>query len=62
MPEDSSQFFYECEKCKTVIKSKQGDCCVYCSYRTLACPPVHENKKGDNFFIVLKKLKELTSI
>jgi hypothetical protein len=32
MPEDSCQFFYECEKCKTVLKPKQGDCCVYCSY------------------------------
>ena len=27
MPEDSCQFFYECEKCKTVLKPKEGDCC-----------------------------------
>ncbi len=44
MHEDSCQFFYECEKCKTVIKAKQGDCCVYCSYGTVPCPPIQENK------------------
>lgn len=24
MPENSCQFFYECEKCKTVLKPKKG--------------------------------------
>ncbi|MBK7625636.1 MAG: hypothetical protein IPJ16_00285 [Bacteroidales bacterium] len=38
MPEDACQFFYECENCKTVIKPKDGDCCVYCSYGTEKCP------------------------
>jgi hypothetical protein len=38
MPEDACQFFYECENCKTVIKPKEGDCCVYCSYGTEKCP------------------------
>jgi hypothetical protein len=38
MPIDTCQFFYECEKCKTVLKPKQGDCCVYCSYGTVKCP------------------------
>ena len=36
--------FYECENCKTVLKPKEGDCCVYCSYGTVACPPIQENK------------------
>jgi hypothetical protein len=40
MPEDSCQFFYECEACNTVLKPKQGDCCVYCSYGTVKCPPI----------------------
>ena len=30
MPTDACQYFYECEKCKQVLKPKQGDCCVYC--------------------------------
>ena len=38
MPTDACQFFYECEQCKTVLKPKQGDCCVYCSYGTIKCP------------------------
>jgi len=40
MPEDSCQFFYECENCKTVIKPQKGDCCVYCSYGTEKCPSI----------------------
>ena len=44
MPTNACQFFYECENCKTVLKPKEGDCCVYCSYGTVACPPIQENK------------------
>jgi hypothetical protein len=44
MPTDACQFFYECEKCKTVLKPKPGDCCVYCSYGTVKCPPVQMRK------------------
>lgn len=42
MSESSCQFFYECESCKTVLKPKKGDCCVFCSYGTVPCPPVQE--------------------
>jgi len=45
MPENSCQFFYECENCKTLLKPKEGDCCVFCSYGSLPCPPVQMNKK-----------------
>ena len=38
MPTDACQFFYECEHCKTVLKPKNGDCCVYCSYGDMPCP------------------------
>jgi hypothetical protein len=44
MPTDACAFFYECEKCKTVIKPKAGDCCVYCSYGTEKCPPMQGGK------------------
>jgi hypothetical protein len=40
MPTDSCQFFYECRECRSVIRPKAGDCCVFCSYGTVACPPV----------------------
>lgn len=42
MPTDACQWFYECEACRTVLKPKPGDCCVYCSYGTVPCPPVQE--------------------
>lgn len=44
MPTNACQFFYECENCKTVLKPYDGDCCVFCSYGTVACPPIQENK------------------
>lgn len=40
MPTNACQFFYECTQCSTVLKPKEGDCCVYCSYGTVACPPI----------------------
>jgi hypothetical protein len=32
MPTDACQFFYECAECKTLLRPKPGDCCVFCSY------------------------------
>lgn len=40
MPTDSCQWFYECQGCGVVLKPLSGDCCVYCSYGTLPCPPI----------------------
>lgn len=45
MPTDACQFFYECENCKQTLKPNQGDCCVYCSYGTVSCPPIQQDKK-----------------
>lgn len=42
MPTDACQFFWECPSCKTVLRPKPGDCCVWCSYGTVPCPPVQE--------------------
>jgi hypothetical protein len=44
MPEDSCQFFYECENCKNILKPLEGDCCVFCSYGSVTCPPVQANR------------------
>lgn len=40
MIEDSCQYFYKCTNCKKLLKPKQGDCCVFCSYGNVACPSV----------------------
>ena len=43
MPADACQYFYECEGCKTILKPINNDCCVYCSYGTVPCPPIQES-------------------
>jgi len=43
MPTESCQYFYECTNCKTVLKPKDEDCCVYCSYGSVKCPPNQED-------------------
>jgi hypothetical protein len=40
MPTNACQFFYDCENCKEVLKPNKGDCCVYCSFGTVKCPPI----------------------
>jgi len=40
MPTDACQFFYECTGCGTKLKPKAGDCCVFCSYGSVPCPPI----------------------
>ena len=42
MPIDACQYYYECERCKTLLRPKDGDCCVYCSYGDEPCPPVQQ--------------------
>jgi hypothetical protein len=37
---DACQYFYECENCETYLKPLKGDCCVFCSYGTIKCPPL----------------------
>ena len=44
MPTGACQYFYECEHCKTVLKPKPGDCCVFCSYGTVKCPPIQQGQ------------------
>lgn len=39
MPTDACLFFYECTKCKALLRPQSGDCCVFCSYGTEKCPP-----------------------
>ena len=39
MPTDACQFFYECPSCHAILRPKPGDCCVFCSYGSVRCPP-----------------------
>lgn len=44
MPIDACIYFYQCTYCATILKPKQGDCCVFCSYGTVKCPPIQMDK------------------
>ncbi|MDP3747881.1 MAG: GDCCVxC domain-containing (seleno)protein [Phenylobacterium sp.] len=46
MPTDACQYFYDCRGCGAVLKPKAGDCCVFCSYGDVVCPPVQETGRG----------------
>jgi hypothetical protein len=40
MPVDACIYFYECTGCHALLRPKPGDCCVFCSFGTVKCPPV----------------------
>jgi len=42
MPTNACQHFYKCESCGEMLKPKDGDCCVFCSYADSKCPPKQE--------------------
>ncbi|NJO36616.1 MAG: hypothetical protein HC871_02085 [Rhizobiales bacterium] len=44
MPTDACQWFYDCKGCRALLRPKPGDCCVYCSYGTVPCPPIQEGR------------------
>ena len=39
MPTDACVFFYTCAGCDERLKPQPGDCCVFCSYGDVQCPP-----------------------
>jgi hypothetical protein len=47
MPTDACQFFYECNQCGVKLRPKQGDCCVFCSYGSVPCPPIQAAGSGE---------------
>lgn len=44
MPTDSCQWFHTCTACAVVLRPKPGDCCVFCSYGSVACPPIQAGR------------------
>ena len=46
MPENACLYFYECTNCAKIIKPKKGDCCVFCSYGDIKCPPIQNENKS----------------
>jgi len=46
MPTDACLWFYDCEGCGAVLRPKPGDCCVFCSWGSVPCPPVQEARRS----------------
>jgi hypothetical protein len=44
MPTDACLFFYDCTACGALLKPKAGDCCVFCSYGNVPCPPIQQQR------------------
>ena len=61
MPANACQFFYECTGCGAMLRPKQGDCCVFCSYGSVPCPPISGRAFGrDQRAFLLRGITWLT--
>ncbi|MCI0569041.1 MAG: hypothetical protein L0Z52_12775 [Acidobacteria bacterium] len=48
MPENACVHFFKCPRCLTLLRPKPGECCVFCSYASVLCPPRrHEGGVSD---------------
>ncbi|MDJ0947352.1 MAG: GDCCVxC domain-containing (seleno)protein [Alphaproteobacteria bacterium] len=48
MPTDACQYLYDCAGCGILLKPKEGDCCVFCSYGTAPCPPAQKHGRPNS--------------
>lgn len=46
MPTDACLVFYECTHCGVLLRPNAGDCCVFCSFGSVKCPPVQAQQTG----------------
>ena len=44
MPTNACIYFYDCTGCAALLKPLAGDCCVFCSYGDVKCPPIQEGQ------------------
>lgn len=45
MPTNACQYFYECKGCGALLRPEAGDCCVFCSYGSVPCPPIQQGRQ-----------------
>ncbi len=46
MSKNSCCIIYECKGCGELLKPLKGDCCVFCSYGDVQCPPIQQKSKS----------------
>jgi hypothetical protein len=39
MPLDLCVYFYDCANCRALLRPNADDCCVFCSFGSVKCPP-----------------------
>jgi hypothetical protein len=44
MPTDACQYLYDCKRCSYQMKPIRGQCCVFCCYGSVPCPPVQDKR------------------
>jgi len=45
MPENACNIRYTCKGCNIELAPYPGDCCVFCSYGSVPCPPIQETRR-----------------
>ncbi|MEX2151556.1 MAG: GDCCVxC domain-containing (seleno)protein [Steroidobacteraceae bacterium] len=40
MPTNACVYFYECTGCCKLLQPLPGDCCIFCSFGDVKCPPI----------------------
>lgn len=48
MPTDACIYFHECAHCHCLLQPLPSDCCVFCSYGSVKCPPVQMEGSGSS--------------
>ncbi|MGE0715725.1 MAG: GDCCVxC domain-containing (seleno)protein [Alphaproteobacteria bacterium] len=43
MPTDACLVIYDCRGCGAALRPRRGDCCVFCSYGSVPCPPKQDD-------------------
>jgi hypothetical protein len=44
---DACRFFYECTSCGALLRPSPGHCCIFCSFGSVPCPPIQENRRQE---------------
>lgn len=46
MPEFSCLLAYTCPSCGEVMRPAEGNCCIFCTYGSVPCPPIQVRRQG----------------
>ncbi len=49
MPTDVCRWQSRCPACQQTLRALPGDCCIYCSYGDVPCPPRQRTSAGPSW-------------